>query len=115
MAFRTDKDKRPTPKELRMTNLSLNSRDVRIDIGIKFRKMCGKQVFNKDDKGVNKISWNTLWMKDLKDNKPKAPEKVILKRPIIGKQKKDDDSDGFNDRLEKTIKPIRPTSAKPNA
>ena len=54
-------------------------------------------------------------MKDLKDNKPKAPEKVILKRPIIGKQKKDDDSDGFNDRLEKTIKPIRPISAEPSA
>jgi hypothetical protein len=86
-----------------MTNVSLNSRDVRIDIGIKFRRMCGKNGAEE-----NKISWNTLWMKDLKDNKPKGPEKVIIRRRSPKRlMKKDSDAD-LNDRLEQTMKPLKP-------
>ena len=80
---------------MRMTNVSLNSRDVRIDIGIKFRKMCGK-----DGVEENKVSWNTLWMKDLKDNKPKAPEKVIIRRRSPKRLMKKDSDIDLNDRLE---------------
>lgn len=112
LAMRTDIDKIPSAKEMRLTNLSLNSRDVRIDIGIKFRRMCGK-----DGAEENKVSWNTLWMKDLKDNKPKSKEKVVIKRRSpIRLMKKDSNAD-LNDRLGlgETFKPemkrpLRPLS-----